>query len=184
MVPDAVVTNLSGQTDYIFETDTSFVPDLSIDDGSVIWSPAIGLSCTDCITPTIDVTEDIAYTITVTSETGCTTIETVTITLDRSIEPIIEPTLPNVFSPIATDPLNRAFYLRSTSIDTYSMTIYDRWGSVVFTGNNLTPGDADAGWQGDMGGRAAVQGVYVYQVTYEDRDGRVEQMVGTVAVLR
>jgi large repetitive protein len=48
---------------------------------SYSWSPATGLSCTNCPNPTLTATSNQTYTLTVTSSLGCTDDNTVNITV-------------------------------------------------------------------------------------------------------
>ncbi|UKN01808.1 gliding motility-associated C-terminal domain-containing protein [Paracrocinitomix mangrovi] len=63
--------------------------------------------------------------------------------------------------------------------DSYQLTIYDRWGREVFTTT-----DSNEGWAGYGPGNGLVQeGVYVYQLTFEDRDAQEYVYRGSVTML-
>ncbi|MEO5673240.1 MAG: hypothetical protein ABIQ74_01205 [Chitinophagales bacterium] len=53
------------------------------------WAPATGLSCTNCANPTCSVTTNTTYTLTVTSPTGCTATDQVTVNICSLPQPII-----------------------------------------------------------------------------------------------
>gem|GEM_PF-4429309 len=59
------------------------------------------------------------------------------------------------------------------------MLIHDRWGELIFEGDNK-------GWDGRVKGKstAAKQDVYVYTVVAKDVFGKYHKMVGHVTLLR
>lgn len=65
--------------------------------------------------------------------------------------------IPNVFSLSDSNPLNTQFQIQGNNIDVIQWNIYDRWGNLIFSANDI--GDA---WNGTFHGQGAEQGVYVY----------------------
>ncbi|MDA8693129.1 gliding motility-associated C-terminal domain-containing protein [Saprospiraceae bacterium] len=149
---------------------------------SISWSPAEGLSCDDCESPTASPLSDISYTITVIDELGC---EIVTEVFVRVTEPevIVEPIsvyIPNTFSPTASDGVNNVFKpLTSSDIEfiVESFIIYDRWGNIVHEESGILEG-----WDGFINSTEAVSGVYVYTLNYRDND-REELRSGSVTII-
>jgi gliding motility-associated-like protein len=75
--------------------------------------------------------------------------------------------IPNIFSPNA-DGVGDYFYLFTGGGSiTYSMKIYDRWGSLVFKQENLESNKDGTGWDGKINGSKAANGVYVYLIQTE-----------------
>jgi CHU_C Type IX secretion signal domain len=74
---------------------------------------------------------------------------------------------------------NKLFYLKSIGM-TYDLSIYDRWGNLIFTADKSEGGDPSRAWS--PGDNKEVQGVYVYKITLYTDDGLVTKY-GTVAVL-
>ncbi len=93
--------------------------------------------------------------------------------------PYVRPSsyLPNVVH-AASNTGNGQFYLSGENIGTYTLEVYNRWGSLVFEGNALVPGQPDQGWQPNAG----QQGVYVWRITYTTYFG-IKTRVGSVTVL-
>ncbi|MEP7197933.1 MAG: gliding motility-associated C-terminal domain-containing protein [Saprospiraceae bacterium] len=95
---------------------------------------------------------------------------------------------PSVFSP-NQDGTNDFFILygkRIKQIKTFN--IFDRWGSRVYTANNLQDGNSGSiiqGWDGKIKGEAALPGVYTFyaEVEFLDNSG-VETVAGNVTLLR
>ena len=57
------------------------------DTGSISWSPASGLSCTDCIDPVATPDSTTVYTVTLTDSLGCMTSDNVTVTVNPAPQP-------------------------------------------------------------------------------------------------
>lgn len=89
--------------------------------------------------------------------------------------------LPSAFIPESDIAENRVFKPYGTSISesSYEMTIFDRWGQMVFVSHH-----PDYGWDGRVNGQLAPQGQYVYQVTYQDLQGKPGMAYGSVLLLR
>lgn len=83
---------------------------------------------------------------------------------------------PNCFTPNA-DSFNDVFMVNSTVADPkeFLLTIYDRWGSVIHSTI-----DPRGGWNGD----GIDTGVYIWQVSLRDREGRIQRRQGHVTLLR
>ena len=89
--------------------------------------------------------------------------------------------LPSAFIPESNIAENRVFkpYGNSISASDYEMTVYDRWGRLVFVSHH-----PDDGWDGRVNGSLAPQGTYVYQILYRDLEGRPDSVRGSVLLLR
>ena len=64
--------------------------------------------------------------------------------------------VPNAFTPNG-DGINDEFRVVFKSIKTYKITIFNRWGQVVYQSN-----DPSKGWDGRIGGKPAAMGTYYY----------------------
>lgn len=88
--------------------------------------------------------------------------------------------LPNSFTPNG-DGINDVFVPVQMEVkdDSYSITIYDRWGNLVFKSNDITEG-----WDGKVGGKMVATGsTYIYYVKYKDFDDRDYEKNGKVTVV-
>ncbi len=87
---------------------------------------------------------------------------------------------PNSFTPDG-DGINDRFALKGEHIGELTLTIFNRWGEVIFAdaGNQLT-------WDGDYAGGAAPIGVYVYAAEYTNACSGVRQQrqLGYVSLIR
>ena len=87
--------------------------------------------------------------------------------------------VPNVFTPDG-DGINDKFMAVYSSVKTFKMVIFNRWGRKVFQTTN--PGEA---WDGKIGGKKAAEGVYFYVITAEGfNKGEHRKLEGPVHLLR
>ncbi len=154
-----------------------------LEDGnfSFLWTPATGLSCTHCESPTIEPQTNGVYTLTVTDEdTGCSFNRSVSLQELTACSPDLVG-VPNVFSP-NDDGFNDELRMivSPTVSDVRVFSIFDRWGSTVFSTNNRYQG-----WDGLLKGQEAQIGVYVYMVQFIcPLDGRLVTKKGDVTLMR
>jgi gliding motility-associated-like protein len=87
------------------------------------------------------------------------------------------PVIPNVFTPNG-DGFNDVFTFRNHEGWELETCIRNRWGQVVFEGQN------DHWWDGTIHGQQASPGVYYYTVTARNRFGQHETFHGVVTLLR
>jgi gliding motility-associated-like protein len=64
------------------------------------------------------------------------------------------------------------------------LEIYDRWGSKVYKGINISPFDKTQGWDGSFNGKAVEQGVYTWLAKIRFLDEHVETRFGDITVVR
>jgi len=86
--------------------------------------------------------------------------------------------VPNAFSP-NNDNLNDNFTVKGKGIEEYSISIYDQWGMLVFSSQNL-----HSTWDGRINDREAPTGVYVYSIHCRDILGRENEFRGTFVLVR
>ncbi len=65
-----------------------------------------------------------------------------------------------------------------------NLSVFNRWGQLVFSEEGMMPNDETAGWDGTQGGRPAPEGVYVYRAQVRFLDGVVRGFTGTVTIIR
>lgn len=92
---------------------------------------------------------------------------------------------PNVFSP-NDDGINDRFTIMGGEdlLSISSLQVYDRWGNLVYQGNELQPGDYLAGWNGRQNGNEQGEGVYVYTAILLLEDGKERRLSGSVMLMR
>jgi gliding motility-associated-like protein len=145
------------------------------------WSPAVGLSCTDCPNPIITTDVQMEYTLTVSSEAGCSETKSILIIVKKEHEAFI----PSAFSPNG-DGKNDSFtaFGGDKVKQIKAMKVLDRWGSVLYSKENFDANDEAAGWDGMSMGKRLNVGVYLYLVEVEFIDGFVRTYSGDVTLVR
>ncbi len=93
--------------------------------------------------------------------------------------------IPNVFRP-ANDDENGLFNFKDNGFvaKVNHMKIYDRWGNMVHSVEDVLPDDVRLNWDGSFNGKPLVQGVYVYVIDLEFNNGRGDYYIGDVTLIR
>ena len=147
-----------------------------------VWDPFTGLSCSNCPDPVIrNIKEDKVYILTVTSPIGCVAKDTLNIRIFCGENLWV----PNAFTP-NNNGLNDVFYPQAPGYGIVRlMTIYDRWGEVVFKQEDFPLNDSNYGWDGTYkGDKIAGPDVYTYVIHFICVSGESFEFIGKVTVLR
>jgi gliding motility-associated-like protein len=136
------------------------------------WSPSEGLSCDTCRNPIITSTDISIFYLTVTNSLGCTNRDSITIIYDGSLY------IPNSFTP-NSDGFNDVFRAFGKSIIEFEMSIYNRWGELLFYTQNMANS-----WDGTYKGKPVKTETYIWKIKYTEVLGTGENRVGKVTLLR
>jgi gliding motility-associated-like protein len=133
-----------------------------------LWSPASGLSCTDCPAPFASPDESTIYTILATDDSGCFAEAEISIILRGNTRVYI----PSAFSP-NYDGINDLFYIQAADDNArvVQLQIFDRWGNALFESVDSPVNDPDFGWDGTYRGKRMNSGVFVYTALIRFPDG-------------
>ncbi len=156
------------------------IPQIDFIVDSLRWSPAAGLSCTDCIQTWASPEESTEYTLTIWSQDGCVTTAVISIEVKRDVNIYI----PNVFTPDG-DGINDIFTVfgnREVQI-VRKLQIYDRWGDAVWQGENFLA-DGSFGWDGLFRGQQVQPGVLAWVCEVLLTDGTTKTFAGDVTLVR
>ncbi len=150
--------------------------------GSLTWTPFSTLSCNDCPDPLATPIVDTRYIVTLVDKKGCEISDDVTI----RVEFIKGYMIPNIFNPLSSYGNDRfTIYSKNNSIDKVNLlSIYDRWGNLVFTQKDFPPNEPTLGWDGNLAGKLIQNGVFVWVAEILYRDQTVEVVKGDVTVIR
>jgi len=178
-VPPEIMFSVNGKSEY---TTSAFEPipfELTVTGNleSVIWYPETGLSCSDCLNPVANPLQSQTYHFEATSLEGCVDTGYVIVTINNETFFYI----PNIISPKSDISENRilSLWTKSTSVK-YDLTIFDRWGGMMFQGNNLESNNLSQGWDGKSKGKFVSSGVYTFLINFKDIDYPVN---GAVTVI-
>lgn len=139
---------------------------------SILWEPAEGLSCTDCLQPTAQPTFNTVYYITVTDENGCEAVDSMYVWVN------IDFNVPNAFTPNG-DGLNDMFNIQTDLLISYHITIYNRWGELMFSSD-----DIGKGWDGNVNDKPQEIGTYIYYIESVTTLNTPLEKTGTITLLR
>ncbi len=146
-----------------------------------LWSPAAGLSCTNCYNTIASPKNTTTYTIKVTDANGCINTDKVTVVVVCNDKNIF---IPNTFSP-NNDGVNDWFYPRGTGLFTIqSMRIFNRWGEMVFQKAKLVPNDPTAGWNGRYNGALQNADVYTYIIEIVCENSEIMTYKGNITLIQ
>lgn len=94
--------------------------------------------------------------------------------------------IPNVLSPLAADPEDKAVKVYSESIadKNFHWTIWDNWGHIVYTTNSYEQASA-TGWQGNHKQKGeALPGTYKYLVKGTFKNGQTFSRAGSIVLYK
>jgi gliding motility-associated-like protein len=135
-----------------------------------LWTPPAGLNNPTIADPLASPTDDITYTLTVTSAKGCTTSDQV------FVKVLKKPEIPNIFSPNG-DGIHDKWVINF--LETYpgcTVEIFNRYGQRIYYSIGYTNP-----WDGTVNGKPVPVGTYYYIV--DPKNGR-QRMSGYVDVIR
>jgi len=143
-----------------------------------VWTPAEGLSCTDCASPVARPMQNTLYHVVATDANGCTDADSALV----QVEDLGNIYVPNSFSPNGdgANDTYQVFGLKPEFMKRFYFAVYDRWGEQVFSSEQI-----DFVWDGTFKGKALPPAVYVYylkQVLIGADD--IEEHKGSILLLR
>lgn len=166
--PDSIFLEFGETTDIMVST----APEL--DDATYAWSPEEGLSCVDCPNPTLNPDTTTLYSVVVTSQHECTSVDSVFV--ERAL-PEPNAFVPTVFSPNG-DGLNDELCMMGVRIKEFELRIFDRSGNEIFTTTRL-----DNCWDGNSNGAPSV-GTYIYTLQAVLEEGKTVNETGEINIQR
>jgi gliding motility-associated-like protein len=127
------------------------------------WTPADKLEDPNTLSPTtIPLTDNTLYTLTVTSDGGCTLSKSIVV---KIFGPLF---MPGAFTPNG-DGKNDIFRIPPGAVlNLEEFSIYDRWGRKIFSTKNISEG-----WDGKINGVKQTTGVYVYIIKGTGEKGKI-----------
>lgn len=159
------------------------VPEANFPVGNYYWKPA---ELIDCSAPCDELNWPPPYSMyvstTATSDKNCLASDSVYVTVNKTRKAYF----PNAFSP-NNDGLNDYFTVFGAIPNVQlveKMSIFDRWGMLVFEKNNFIANEPTEGWDGALNGSPVENGVYVYAIDILFLDNEVVRYTGNVTLIK
>lgn len=112
------------------------------------------------------------FSVEIANSTGCIASDTVVVKEDCIFDIIV----PNSFTPNG-DQINDHFFVYGSDTKKYNLSIYNRWGSLIFESENRYEG-----WSGMINDRLVPTGIYIYKIIYSVFDSAEQERTGSVLV--
>ncbi|MEO5906341.1 MAG: gliding motility-associated C-terminal domain-containing protein, partial [Saprospiraceae bacterium] len=170
--PDQVI--LVGDSVFISPSLT-FVPD------SFFWTGDITLLDPQMLDKWISPDADQTFTLSGVDAKGCLYSDDLTIRVLLTSNILV----PNVFSP--NDDGFNDFIAPSADPSVVSIEyfeIFSRWGELVYSAKNFTPGDAYYRWDGMRDNKPYQQAVYAYRLSATNKRGKILTLQGDITLIR
>jgi gliding motility-associated-like protein len=116
------------------------------------------------------------------SNKGCLAKDTILL----SVREVIKAYIPNIFTPNG-DGTNDYFTILGDAGNIKIINlfqIFNRWGGLVYEGTNLLPNDIQNGWDGNVRGKPAEEGTYVYLAKVQLLNDKIKVLSGDVLLNR
>ena len=142
------------------------------------WQPNSVLNNHQIQHPIATLEETTTFTVTITSNNGCSRSESVTVYVREVICGEPDVFIPNAFTPNA-DQANDVLYVRGNNISDLLFRVYDRWGELVFETRDQTKG-----WDGTYKGRECDPAVFDYYLEITCIDQETFFKKGNITLIR
>ncbi len=152
----------------------------NVEINEIRWLDSSYLSCGDCLEPIATPVDNGTNLLMVTSADDCTD----SLRIDISVEKLRAFYAPNVFNPRSNQPDNRFSILGSKEVVSINLAIYDRWGNVIFSQQDMDPNDDQNGWDGRYNQQLVDAGIYVWLAEITFLDGLVDVFSGDITLIK
>jgi gliding motility-associated-like protein len=145
-----------------------------------LWSPSTYISNAFISNPIVNPRVDTKYFVTVSGSNGCKNQDSILVASTIDNADAVKFEIANAFTP-NNDGLNDCFSVKYWGpADAFDMSIYNRWGQIVFHSNNV-----NSCWDGTYRGIPQPVGTYVYIITASTKcSNGVLHKKGTLVLLR
>jgi gliding motility-associated-like protein len=145
------------------------------------WHPDSLFACPGCPSQTLFPERDVRVRLDVISPYGCIDSTSVFLRVIRDINIFI----PDAFTP-DLDGINDKFTVFGSSrlARILSLQVFDRWGNLLYNGQDLPPSDPRYGWDGSFKGQRMDPAVFAYLTRVLTSDGQMLTFSGEVQLLR
>lgn len=144
------------------------------------WTPAAGLSDASNAMPTLKVDHQQEYTVKITTDAGCVTVDTQLVRIFKGAEIFV----PKAFSPNG-DGMNDKLYPIPVGVPqlTY-FRVFNRWGVLMYETKEAGTPNNGIGWDGTYKGKLQPLDSYVWVAEGVDIDGKPVKLSGNTVLIR
>jgi gliding motility-associated-like protein len=146
------------------------------------WDPKIGLNDETKQQPIFNFNQQTEYTIAITSNSGCITIDTLLVKMAEEIPGAgiySDLFVPKAWTPNGDGHNDKLYPLTVHIKQLFYFRIFDRWGQLMFETTEI-----GKGWDGMFNGKQQVMDVYTWTVEAIGEDGRHFKRAGNSVLLR
>ncbi len=146
------------------------------------WRPSASVPCKSCLNPIVSPKTTTVYELEARDTVnGCIRSDDIIVNVKTCVGVYI----PNAFSP-NDDGRNDYFtvYTAPCIKQVLVLSVYNRWGALMFTRTNFEPNDDKLGWDGLVNGKPVPNDVYAFYVELEQKDGSMQRYRGDISVTR
>ncbi|MEM6319089.1 MAG: gliding motility-associated C-terminal domain-containing protein [Bacteroidota bacterium] len=148
----------------------------------IAWTTNGEIDCSDCQEANYIPLVDNALSVQVVDKNGCANTTDFTVEVIALGNSIYAPT---IFSPNSTNGNIRFTLFGGTNVRVIeSLTIYNRWGNLIFSKNNFPPNRPENGWDGQIGNTSASEDIYLFQSVVLFANGERKMIAGDVFLVR
>jgi len=147
---------------------------------SYSWSPKEGLNCAECKNPVVEPIVQSNYKLKIENQFLCTDSAAIDVVLDKEVVAFAS----NIFN-VSSSSVNNRFALLPGCVayNIQELSIYDRWGSMVFHSESISPDNRISEWDGYEGRIQRTNGVYIWRAKIELVDGSIEYITGDITLI-
>jgi gliding motility-associated-like protein len=143
------------------------------------WDPTEGLNFSSGKTPVFNYNKETEYTISILSESGCLTVDTLLVRIATHAKPRSDIYVPKAWSPNDDGHNDKLFPLTVNIRQIIYFRIFNRWGQLVFETNKI-----GHGWNGIFKGNPQVSDVYTWTLEAFGDDDKHYRFNGSSLLLR
>ncbi len=142
---------------------------------------ALLYSCRNCTTPEVNPRIPTLFKVTMTDTFGCVVMHDIIVQVDKR-RPVF---VPNAFSPDEDGNNDVLTVFTGNGVKKIiDFQIFNRWGQLMFTQQNVTPDLQSTGWDGNINGVKSPPDTYTWYARILFDDGETEVASGTVNLVR
>lgn len=146
------------------------------------WTPADTsiLSCLDCPSPLVSITDQTSFEVSITDEKGCEADDLITVFVVKDNTAYV----PTGFTPNGDGLNDRLLVHGKQEIQVVRFRIFDRWGELIYEAKDFPVNDEPSGWDGTFRDKPLNGGVFLWHLEVQYVDGSREVFRGETTLIR